>query len=887
MLFYAEDGLIFELNHTNFTAKVVSSPDARGDIFFPRSIKYQAKDYLIIKIEERAFQNNKNITSISFSDDSELLSIGRKAFSCCSLESLSLPRKVGQLEEGWCMNTMNLNHIHLDSNNKNFKYLDESHQIIVGKSQINSEEFDLLVFACRDVKTVFIPSSIKVIGSYAFMHCRLQKVTFEENSQLKTIEKKVFSKSSIKIIEIPPSVIDLKDGWLGERYGRVQVIISPDNKCYKYVDDNSIIVGKSDINNDDFDILVFADKNIKKVIIPASIKYISSFAFYYCHQLENVDFSLCSNLTFIGEKAFYWTSIISVEIPANVEQIEKNAFGQCTSLKTVNFSPDSRIRVLSESVFGETLIESFTITKNVEVLKDKWCAGMQHVTSISISNENKNFKFLDDEHKIVVGKSNQENDEFDVLHFACRDIEKVIIPASIRYIKPFAFYLCYKLKSIEFVEDSKIEYFGFYSFSFSKIRSIKIPSSLKCIDRRCFSGCLNLSKLVIPIESQLKVIKNSAFYLTKITNLYLPQTLEEFSFDFGLNLTSVSISNENKKFKYIEQSKLIIGKSNPTINDFDTLLFACRDVKKVFIPSSIKIISKNAFYSCSNLEEVIFENDSQLEVIDKAFCSSAIRQITIPSHVKYIGENCFSNCKQLETVKFENNFDLTSFNANLFEDCSIRSIEFPPNLKELKVGWCFNAYFLENVLISPENQNFKYYDDQHKIILGKSDQNTNEFDEIAFVCRDVKQVVIPNTIKAIKSNAFNSIGIDKIFIPKNVQIIDEYAFYECKNLESIQFEEGSELVSIKDNCFAYTAIKNIIIPKKVEKVDWNIFLCCHKITTLEFLGDSLSIEGFISSKDIIIIISFPNVRRFELGKDLFLSLSDQFSLFVCANAQFK
>lgn len=79
--------------------------------------------------------------------------------------------------------------------NKNFAYLDEDHKLIAEKSDKNSECFDVLVFASRNITDAFIPSSIKYIDPYSFHYCdQLQNVDFDENSQLISIGYESFEK---------------------------------------------------------------------------------------------------------------------------------------------------------------------------------------------------------------------------------------------------------------------------------------------------------------------------------------------------------------------------------------------------------------------------------------------------------------------------------------------------------------------------------------------------------------------------------------------------------------------------------------------------------------------------------------------------------------------
>lgn len=61
--------------------------------------------------------------------------------------------------------------IDLSPQNKNLKYLDDNKTIIVGKSVLNSDDFDSLVIASRKIRSIKIPSNIKYVKTFAFDGC--------------------------------------------------------------------------------------------------------------------------------------------------------------------------------------------------------------------------------------------------------------------------------------------------------------------------------------------------------------------------------------------------------------------------------------------------------------------------------------------------------------------------------------------------------------------------------------------------------------------------------------------------------------------------------------------------------------------------------------------
>lgn len=66
--------------------------------------------------------------------------------------------------------------------NQRFRYLDDEHHIIVTKSDINSYNFDTIIFADRKTKNAIIPKTVKYIDDNAFRNLILFKLNAEFNS---------------------------------------------------------------------------------------------------------------------------------------------------------------------------------------------------------------------------------------------------------------------------------------------------------------------------------------------------------------------------------------------------------------------------------------------------------------------------------------------------------------------------------------------------------------------------------------------------------------------------------------------------------------------------------------------------------------------------------
>ena len=75
-------------------------------------------------------------------------------------------------------------------------------------------------------------------------------------------------------------------------------------------------------------------------------------------------------------------------------------------------------------------------------------------------------------------------------------------------------------------------------------------------------------------------------------------------------------------------------------------------IEKIIISNAIIKIEKKAFYNMKNLETVIFEEESQLTIIEESAFqnSSNLSNIYLPNGLEIIGENAFKNTGLIDLV---------------------------------------------------------------------------------------------------------------------------------------------------------------------------------------------------------------------------------------------
>ncbi|KAK8895682.1 hypothetical protein M9Y10_013566 [Tritrichomonas musculus] len=510
----------------------------------------------------------------------------------------------------------------------------------------NSDEF-LIPRTFQYESVDYLITSVNDLSQF-----EVKTIKFETNSNVQTIYRygsdflNLFSVSAIEEIYFPPSLKELKKGWCDGAGTLNKIIISPLNDRFIFKE-NKYLLGKSDPNNDEFDILYFASRDIKEISIPSNIKIISSYAFSGCKNLTKVEISPNSNLEIIESYAFSYTNINEIFIPPKVSTICEYVFYSCENLNKVEIPPNSNLKTIEKGAFFSSNIKEIYFSPNLKELKKGWCDGAGTLNKVIISPLNDRFIFK--ENKYLLGKSDPNNDEFDILYFA-----------SLSTICKYAFFNCHILITIEILSNSN-----------------------------------------------LKTIEKGAFFSSNIKEIYFPPNLKELKkgwCDGAGTLNKVIISPLNDRFIF-KENKYLLGKSDPNNDEFDILYFASRDIKEISIPSNIKIISSYAFSGCKNLTKVEISPNSDLEIIESyAFSYTNITEIFIPPKVLIICEYVFYSCENLNKVEIPPNSNLQTIELNAFSFAPIKEIFIPSKVSKISESSFYFCKNLQIVEISEESE---------------------------------------------------------------------------------------------------------------------------------------------------------------------------------------
>lgn len=235
----------------------------------------------------------------------------------------------------------------------------------------------------------------------------------------------------------------------------------------------------------------------------------------------------------------------------------------------------------------------------------------------------------------------------------------------------------------------------------------------------------------------------------------------------------------------------------------------CTSLKSITISNSITSLGYSAFKGCSELEKVIFEEGCQItEIGEYAFSAcTSLSAFEVPKSVKILHKRAFENCTGLLKLEFEDGASQVQFRDSIFEGCtSLASVEIPSTID----GYAIHIFYDCNIkdvyfMGSIEEWN----------TVGISSTGSYPLEKGAnlyFNGELVENLVIPKTIKTLKSDAFRG----------------------CTSLKTVTFEEGSELYEIGNMVFySCVNLESITLPRTLTKISELAFYNCESLTKIE------------------------------------------------------
>ena len=603
-------------------------------------------------------------------------------------------------------------------------------------------------FENKQVETLIIPDSVKVINAYAFNNCKsLSKVTLSQN--LEVLYGMAFGNcDSLKEITIPKSLTFVTDP---ERWS-----------CG--IPNNYIYYANGPFNGCD---------NLKKVVFEEGITKVTRMLFGGCTGLESI--KIPDTVTTIEEAAFFGCSnLFQVVLSSNLQNLYGMAFWNCDSLKEISIP------------------KSLTFVTDPEGLACELGSNYRYYSQGPFSNCDNLKKVVFEEGTTKVtrmlfgGCTGLENIQFsdsltiieEAAFFGCSNLQEVLIPNTVRIIDMYAFYDCTEL-SKAILSNGLQELYGMAFGNCGSLNELFVPKSLVVVDdpqhvssslnagyfnKGPFYNCENLKKIVFE-EGRKEITRMLFGGCTGLETIQIPDTVEtiaEGAFYGCTNLTEVKISD--------------------SVNTISLQSFAnCSSLKTIIIPDMVDYLETGIFKNCTSLETVKLPN-STVTIPERTFynCSS-LKTIELPKTVESIDGSAFYGCSSLESLNFADT-SLKLIEDNAFQNCSVlKEAVLPESVEEIGTQAFMGCAALEKVYIPESTKTFGTAVFQGCEALSDvtiKDYGVTTIGSSTFKdCASLKKIELPKGLTTIGNSAFmNATSLDEIIIPESVTSIDSTAF---------------------------------------------------------------------------------------------------------------
>ena len=583
-------------------------------------------------IAYNAFRNCTSLTVFEFNNYSNLTDINETAFAgCTNLTSvdLSLCNNLFSLSSGAFYSCTMLTSV----------LLPNSLKII-----------DNRVFAdCYALSSITIPQKVTRIGESAFAGCnsikhiyccpRPENLTWENYQAIHSVEKielHVVDKVSYeaKFGDFDALITDFPCGDDASCY------LDP-VKNYLYIDGRGLMYDFIIDPSKGIDTRPWAAyiKDIKSVIITDGIEHIGNNSFRDATNLETAN--IPASVVVIGESAFYYCEnleAVNFGTEPKLEIIEKSAFGDCVNLKIMPFAQLTCLKKIGYAAFQLNRgLSSIEIQANVEVIDDFAFADCDKVNVIT---------FYDLTNEVVIGQS----------AFRSTGIKWLEVPANVVGIRDYAFSFCCNLQTVKFAENSKLDYIGKEAFYYCEdLTKVEIPASVTEIGDCAFLECPDLEDVIIPENSKLQTIGAAAFQNDKkLYRITIPATV-----------TSIG----NSAFADCEKLTAVDFEAGSNLMTIGYSAFYDNRIENIIIPKSVTEIGYQAFAECRYLESVKFEKGSLVTSIDYATFNNceSLNTVILPDGLIRIENNAFRYCSALELITIPSG--ITQLGSTAFLGC--------------------------------------------------------------------------------------------------------------------------------------------------------------------------------------------------------------------------
>ena len=699
------------------------------------------------------------------------------------------------------------------------------------------------------VEDLIIPASVKTIGNYAFMDClSLGKVTFEADSVLETIGAYAFAYGSswdasydFTEITIPATVQTI--GAYAFAYTKLESVVIEDGTADLVIGttfadtyyNESMGMYQTDIYRGN---TFYYCQELKEVVLPSRLTVLGNATFkyagYYADELSITISGDNPRLTTIGEECFYNSNLVSFVIPKSVHNlpaytdpisgetydrlgIGANAFyGLYDTLNSITFEMggDLPLTIGANAFYNAALLESVVLPARLSTY-----TSYTGDVITPLANGARVFESCDLLASVTVEDASgayytsvdgvlMTADKKELVFYPMARAGEFTVPSTVTKIHSYAFYEASDLTNLVFEGGSDDMYIGEYAFA----------------------RCTGLTNVVL--SNNVVSLGGQAFArCTGLESLTLSEKLQSFhatiisncsklaAINVGANGQGVYFSSIDGVLYNADKSALIVyplAKTN----------------EELIVDANVKVIYTTAFANNTYITKVVLP-EGLVEIQSNAFeFCYGLKEVNIPSTVQKIDTRAFYYCSALDTVTFtQGSDDLLIIGDNAFANTSsLKSIALPARLYSIGNN-TFYLTGLESITFAENSALVEIGDyafSQTPVIELAIPAGVVKIGNFAFFdCKALLSITFQEGLISIGDYAFaGSDELLSVSFPASLKTLGasvfyyyDYDEYTCSSLESVTFAPNSQLEAIPAGTFAYTALKTFTVPASVTVIE--------------------------------------------------------------------
>lgn len=458
---------------------------------------------------------------------------------------------------------------------------------------------------------------------------------------------------------------------------------------------------------------VYRIKNVD--MSKSKVEEIGDNAFKNCSNL--VDIKYCTTIKSIGENAFEdCDKLVKMDLSlTSIDTVSTELFSKCDLLEKVTF-PKTVKKIESKIFNGCQKITELDFSElEIEEIGDYAFYALDNLKDVTLSSTTKkigNYAFADDKKIQFLDFKNTVIESIGDGAFSnCLLLANINVPTTLKTLGNKSFYYCHRLSKmdlsktqVEVIPDSCFELCKYYTedektkkkdafkiylpstltnisaraFYNSSIMSIVIPKSVTVIEDDALRLCKKLEEIRVDESNTNYIVHDEALYTIdkkrliaypvassqdKIEISDKTTSINAYAFAGAVNLVEVDLTkatiSEIEGYTFMDCTSLTTVKhyNNPELGIKKIgvkAFFGCKALVNFDGQHSITEIGESAFYDCTNLENLLLIESTNLTKIDaEAFYNcNKLKTITLPGSLEVVGRSAFFNCTDVESFSF-------------------------------------------------------------------------------------------------------------------------------------------------------------------------------------------------------------------------------------------